>query len=188
MLHKQLGAYLIAVGHHMIQHNIGVQEVLDDTTFDEAIKGMLMCNGVDGEAAAKIAQHQGFTALNSLMTKTFASPELEAEYERSLTDWDEDDDNDGDEDEGTTDTEPFDVKTALNVVGEIVADCLGEGAVARMRTYNLTLGELVGHPDAVQEMWDDIAEHLDVRADLPKGIENYKASQIAHWMFDNQAK
>lgn len=100
MLHKEFGAYLIALGTEMIKGNINVRDATDNEAEGAIYSSLvqtMMAQGIDGERAEQIIDSEGWQVMRPIRAHTFATPELEeAQRER---DEEEEDGEEGEDDD-----------------------------------------------------------------------------------------
>lgn len=152
ILHKELGAYLIAVGQLMIQKNQSVGEVADNIENDSAIAEAMMKNGIRGEIATEIAQKRGHAFVRQLQCRrTFADlNEQQAHY----AEYEGDDEDDGDSDDEDEKFEKMPTRAEVETwTASAIAEFFGESAFKRMRHYNLTLADIADDEDSVYDFW-----------------------------------
>jgi hypothetical protein len=183
MLHKELGAYLIAVGQRMIISNQSVADILSEIALDATITNSMAANGLDGQIAERIATVEGSKILRPLAeVRTFASVE-ECEQAKladaSRADNDEDD---------TPYMRHFCAMTReeiIETVDEAISAQFGRTNLLRLKHYSLTLLEIADHPNEVVEFYEWLDRDLALEADDVPDWAPFTYQQLLEYILAN---
>lgn len=179
MLHKELGAYLIALGTQMMAQNKSLSAVADDIELDNAIIDSMMAHGLSQEKATEVAIKTGHSFVRVLNRKTYASSEEQAAKEAAYVseDWDDDDDEDGDD-------APSFTRGEIEADAEIVLrQYLGDGVYKRMRHYDLTLGDVASDLMNFFDFADEYAESFRLNTSNIPDLSSFTFKDLVDFVF-----